>query len=64
MTTKIVIKLVIEDQINRYDLRFVRPYLDSKNRNVLYAKGEKGMLAKGPELKLELIPDHQQLQAS
>ena len=59
-----VIKLVIEDQINRYDLRFVRPYLDSNNKNVLYAEGEKGMLAKGPELRLEIIPDHQQPQAT
>jgi phosphoribosyl 1,2-cyclic phosphodiesterase len=51
-----MIKLVIEDKINRYDLRFVNPHLDWNNKNILYADGEKGMLAKGPELRLEVIP--------
>jgi phosphoribosyl 1,2-cyclic phosphodiesterase len=57
------IKLVIEDKINRYDLRFVNPHLDWNNKNVLYAEGEKGMLAKGPELRLEVLPTHHQDQA-
>jgi hypothetical protein len=53
-------KLVIEDKINRYDLRFVNPHLDWNNKNILYADGEKGMLAKGPELRVEVVPsDHQ-----
>jgi hypothetical protein len=50
------IKLVIEDKINRYDLRFVNPHLDGNNNNILYAEPEKGMLAKGPELRLEVQP--------
>jgi phosphoribosyl 1,2-cyclic phosphodiesterase len=54
------IKLVIEDKINRYDLRFVNPHLDWNNKNILYAEGEKGMLAKGPELRLEVLPPHHQ----
>ncbi|MGH9952178.1 MAG: hypothetical protein ACRD5J_11155, partial [Nitrososphaeraceae archaeon] len=55
------IKLIFEDKINRYDLRFMRPHLDFYNKNILYAEGEKGMLARGPELRLEIIPgDHQQ----
>ena len=56
-------KLIIEDKINRYDLRFVNPHLDWNNKNVLYAGGEKGMLAKGPELRLEVLPTHHQDQA-
>lgn len=55
-----VIKLIIEDKINRYDLRFMRPHLDFNNKNILYADGEKGMLAKGPELSLEIMPGNQQ----
>ncbi len=51
-----MIKLVIEDKVNRYDLRFVNPHLDWNNRNILYADGEKGMLAKGPQLRLEVLP--------
>jgi hypothetical protein len=55
-----VVKLFMEDKINRYDLRFVRPHLDWNNTNILYADGEKGMLAKGPELRLEIIPKDSQ----
>ena len=59
-----MIKLIIEDRIKRYDLRFMRPHLDFSNNNILYAEGEKGMLAKGPELRMEIIPgDHQQQSA-
>jgi phosphoribosyl 1,2-cyclic phosphodiesterase len=54
------IKLVIEDKVNRYDLRFINPHLDWNNKNILYAEGEKGMLAKGPELRLEVLPPHHQ----
>lgn len=49
------LRLTIEDSINRYELRFIRPHIDRDNNNILYAQGEKGMLAKGPELRLELI---------
>jgi hypothetical protein len=59
-----MIKIIIEDKINRYDLRFIRPHLDFNNKNIHYAAGEKGMLAKGPELRMEIIPgDHQQQSA-
>lgn len=59
-----MIKLIIEDRIKRYDLRFMGPHLDFNNNNILYAEGEKGMLAKGPELRMEIIPgDHQQQRA-
>jgi phosphoribosyl 1,2-cyclic phosphodiesterase len=54
------IKLVIEDKINRYDLRFINPHLDWNNKDILYAEGEKGMLAKGPELRLEVVPSQYQ----
>ena len=57
-------KLTIEDKINRYDLRFVRPHKEITNGNasassqenyILTAEGEKGMLAKGPELYMETL---------
>ena len=50
------LKLVIEDRINRYDLQFIRPHIDTTNNDILYAQGEKGMLTKGPELKMEILP--------
>jgi phosphoribosyl 1,2-cyclic phosphodiesterase len=59
------VKLTIEDKINRYDLRFVRPHKEitkgnanaSKEENyILTAEGEKGMLAKGPALHMETSP--------
>jgi len=49
-----ILKLMIEDSINRYDLKFIKPHIDNENNNILYAHGEKGMLAKGPELKMEI----------
>jgi phosphoribosyl 1,2-cyclic phosphodiesterase len=55
-----MIKLVIEDKVNRYDLRFVNPHLDWNNKNILYADGEKGMLARGPQLRLENLPVQRQ----
>jgi L-ascorbate metabolism protein UlaG (beta-lactamase superfamily) len=53
------LRLVIEDRINRYDLVFENPRLEkSKDNNyTLYALGEKGLLAKGPDLVAELIRD-------
>ncbi|MGB8777121.1 MAG: hypothetical protein WCC82_02690 [Nitrososphaeraceae archaeon] len=53
---KDMLKLVIEDRINRYDLKFINPHVEKTNSNMLYAKGEKGMFASGPELKLEILP--------
>ena len=53
---KDMLKLVIEGRINRYDLKFANPSVDETNNNMLYAKGEKGMFATGPEIKLEILP--------
>lgn len=39
-----MLKLILEDRINRYDLRFINPLLDKSNNDRLYAQGEKGML--------------------
>lgn len=48
--------LVIEDSVNRYNLVFENPRLEKsiENQYALYALGEKGMLAKGPDLVAEL----------
>lgn len=51
-----ILKLIIEDRINRYDLRFINPQLDKNNNNILYAQGEKGMFATGAEVNLEILP--------
>ena len=49
------LKLMIEDRVNRYDLVFDKPHKDSNNENMLYAQGEKGMMARGAQLKLEIL---------
>jgi phosphoribosyl 1,2-cyclic phosphodiesterase len=51
-----MLKLMIEDRINRYDLKFTSPHIDSSNDDILYAQGEKEMFSKGPELKMEIVP--------
>lgn len=53
------LKLVIEDKINRYDMVFDSPRLEKSidNNFTLYGLGEKGMLAKGPDLVAELVKD-------
>jgi phosphoribosyl 1,2-cyclic phosphodiesterase len=51
-----MLKLVIEDRINRYDLKFINPKVDKTNNNILYAKGEKGMLTVGPDVRIEILP--------
>jgi hypothetical protein len=53
------LKLVIEDSINRYDMVFENPKLEKckDNNYTLYALGETGMLAKGPDLVSELVKD-------
>lgn len=50
-----MLKLMIEDRINRYDLKFTSPHIDSSNDDILYAQGEKEMFSKGPELKMEIV---------
>jgi phosphoribosyl 1,2-cyclic phosphodiesterase len=51
--------LVIEDRINRYSLEFVNTHEDKYNDNTLYGEPVKGMLARGPDLKIEIIPESQ-----
>jgi hypothetical protein len=53
------LRLVIEDSINRYDMVFENPKLEKgkDNNYTLYALGETGMLAKGPDLVSELVKD-------
>lgn len=53
------LNLVIEDTVNRYSLEFANPHLDMDDNNILYGDPVKGMLAKGPELKMEIISDSQ-----
>lgn len=53
------LNLVIEDTVNRYSLEFANPHLDTDDNNILYGDPVKGMLAKGPELKMEIISDSQ-----
>jgi hypothetical protein len=65
-----MVYLMIEDKINRYDLRFVRPQKEfgdnhtsntsntsntvDKEKCGLRADGEKGMLSKGPTLEMKI----------
>jgi len=49
------LKLMIEDRVNRYDLAFDKPRKDNNNDNIVYAQGEKGMMTRGPQLKLEVV---------
>jgi len=49
------LKLEIEDSINRYTLQFDRPRRDRNDDLLLRASAERGMLARGPELKMELV---------
>jgi phosphoribosyl 1,2-cyclic phosphodiesterase len=50
-----MLKLMIEDRINRFDLKFISPHIDRSNNDILYAQGEKEMFSKGPELKMEIV---------
>jgi hypothetical protein len=51
---------MIEDAVNRYNLEFDRPRrADSTNDSeseIIVAQGVKGMLAKGPDLRIEITP--------
>ncbi len=53
------LRLIIEDSINRFNLVFENPRLEKSKENnfALYALGERGMLAKGPDLVAELVRD-------
>ena len=54
------LKIMIEDRINRYNLEFDKPRkvvnVGDDNKDVLVAQGVKGMLAKGPDLRMEITP--------
>ena len=49
------LKISVEDRINRYNMQFDRPRRDKNNDQLIHAAAEKGMLAKGPELAMELV---------
>jgi phosphoribosyl 1,2-cyclic phosphodiesterase len=51
------LRLEIEDRINRYTLQFDRPKRDKNNDQIIHAAAEIGMLAKGPELRMELVTE-------
>ena len=52
------LKIMIEDRINRYNLEFDKPRkvvnAGDNNKDVLVAQAVKGMLAKGPDLRMEI----------
>jgi hypothetical protein len=54
------LKLMIEDRINRFNFEFVRPSRDVHSDDIIYAQGMKGMMAKGPELRMEIAPSRSQ----
>ena len=58
------LKLMIEDRVNRFNFEFVRPTVDAKSGDILYAQKVKGMMAKGPELRMELLPSDSQKESS
>ncbi|HEY6537354.1 MAG TPA: MBL fold metallo-hydrolase [Candidatus Nitrosocosmicus sp.] len=49
------LKLMIEDRINRFDLSFDKPIKEKNRDDILYAQGEKGMLSKGPNFRMQVI---------
>jgi L-ascorbate metabolism protein UlaG (beta-lactamase superfamily) len=49
------LKVMIEDTINRYSMEFDKPRRDKNKEYLVHAQGVKGMLARGPELTMELI---------
>jgi phosphoribosyl 1,2-cyclic phosphodiesterase len=49
------LNLMIEDRVNRFNLRFIKPRKNKDNNGILYAQGEKGMMSRGPELVMEIV---------
>ncbi|MGB7953554.1 MAG: hypothetical protein WCF23_06200 [Candidatus Nitrosopolaris sp.] len=47
--------VTIEDSVNRYTLQFDRPRRNRNNMELVQAAAEKGMLARGQELTMELF---------
>jgi hypothetical protein len=58
------LKLEIEDRINRYALQFDRPRRDKNNDQLIHGAGEMRMLARGPELTMELVTPSSQGEGS
>ena len=59
------LKLMVEDTVNRFNFEFIRPSKDRNgNDDILYAEGEKGMMAKGPQLRMEIVPSTSQEESS
>jgi hypothetical protein len=59
------LKLIVEDMVNRFNFEFVRPTKDGNgNDDILYAQGEKGMMAKGPQLRIGIVPSEPQNESS
>jgi phosphoribosyl 1,2-cyclic phosphodiesterase len=58
------LKLMVEDTVNRFNFEFVRPSKDGNSDDILYAQGEKGMMAKGPQLRMEIVPSKSQEESS
>jgi phosphoribosyl 1,2-cyclic phosphodiesterase len=50
------LKLEIEDRVNRFNLEFAAPRKDRNSDDVLLGQGVRGMMAKGPELRMEIVP--------
>jgi phosphoribosyl 1,2-cyclic phosphodiesterase len=50
------LKLEIEDTINRFNLEFAAPRKGRNSDDVLLGQGVRGMMAKGPELRMEIVP--------
>jgi phosphoribosyl 1,2-cyclic phosphodiesterase len=49
------LKLEIEDRINRFNLEFAAPRKDRNSDDVLLGQSVRGMMAKGPELRMEIV---------
>ena len=56
------LKIEIQDSINRFNLEFVAPRIDKNKDDILLGQGVKGMMAKGPELRMEIVslPSHEE----
>jgi phosphoribosyl 1,2-cyclic phosphodiesterase len=57
------LKLEIEDRINRFNLEFAAPRRDKNNDDIILGQGVRGMMAKGPELRMEIVPSKSQEEA-
>ncbi len=55
---------MIEDRINRFDLSFDNPIKEKNRDDILYAQGEKGMLAKDPNFRMQVIDNERSSIAS